>query len=173
MARLNRVSYIAHDRQCCASYCGRCRRAHVCPHGRCIYCLDITLLWNLERGGTSITVCSVAPIMLLDVCYDTECCVAYTVTCILPSCLHGCGYCSSPYHLLLHHRRLFTLTYWPFAARNRQRCVSSCGLRRACHLSSPPATDSAGLATGVHGEITVVNVPHYHCWCRLCCHPHG
>ena len=120
-----------------------------------------------------LSVCSVTPIMLLDVCYDTECCVAYTDTCILPSCLHGCGYCSSPYHLLLHHRRLFTLTYWPFAARNRQRCVSGCGLRRACHLSSPPATDSAGLATGVHGEITVVNVPHYHCWCRLCCHPHG
>ena len=32
-----------------------------------------------------LSVCSVAPIMLLDVCYDTECCVAYTDTCILPS----------------------------------------------------------------------------------------
>ena len=28
-----------------------------------------------------LSVCSVTPIMLLDVCYDTECCVAYTVTC--------------------------------------------------------------------------------------------
>jgi hypothetical protein len=36
-------------------------------------------------------------------------------------------------------------------------------LRRACHLSSPPVTDSAGLATGMHGEITAVNVPHYRC----------